>query len=377
MSVEPTRAVEVFFSYAHKDEKWRNELENQLSGLKRQGLITGWYDRKLTPGTEWASEIDMHLNTASIILLLVSPNFIASDYCYGIEMKRALERHEAGEACVIPVIVRPTDWKGTPFDKLQTLPTGGKPVTSWRDRDKAFLDIAKGIRKAVEELNTIQYKDQELTNLRQQYYNALYERWKMLDFKGIMHIDMNTPISIPLKEVFVLPDVLVGVPEYETLEREDGSGNHDNHKKKAERENLSEEEREQIEHWERVQRKEKRLKLQRENLRAVLTKNRRIVILGDPGSGKSTLLRYILLMLAEGNHELLQLPDTLSAIPLFIPLGSYAESWRLSNPGERSLKDFLPKYLHDNYLDEYIEFLQEQLKQGNVFLLLDGSSGRS
>src|SRR5258708_28318430 len=97
-------SIEIFFSYAHKDEKLREELEKQLSLLKWQGLVTSWHDRRIVAGQEWADEIDAQLNSARIILLLVSPDFIASDYCYGVEVKRAMERHEAGEALVIPII---------------------------------------------------------------------------------------------------------------------------------------------------------------------------------------------------------------------------------------------------------------------------------
>src|SRR5438132_1232015 len=102
MPGELRKAIEIFYSYSPKDEALRNMLETQLKLLERQGHITGWYDRKIVPGKEWANEIDTHLNSAHIILLLVSPDYIASDYCYGIEMKQALRRHEAGEARVIP-----------------------------------------------------------------------------------------------------------------------------------------------------------------------------------------------------------------------------------------------------------------------------------
>jgi TIR domain/CHAT domain len=145
-------AVEVFFSYAHKDERLRNQLEDHLSNLKRQDVITGWHDRKIAAGTEWKGQIDSRLESARIILLLVSANFLASDYCYDIELKRALERHEAGEARVIPIILRPCDWHTAPFGKLQALPTDTKPVTEWSSRDRAFHDISTGIRKVVEEL---------------------------------------------------------------------------------------------------------------------------------------------------------------------------------------------------------------------------------
>jgi chaperonin GroEL len=146
--------IEVFYSYAHKDEILREELEKQLSLLQWQGIITGWHDRRIGAGQEWADEIDTHLNTARIILLLISPDFMASKYCYGIEVKRAMERHEQGEALVIPVILRPVYWKSAPFGKLQALPTDAIPVTSskWHDLDEAFFNVAEGIRKTVEAL---------------------------------------------------------------------------------------------------------------------------------------------------------------------------------------------------------------------------------
>lgn len=154
--------IEVFFSYSHKDEILREELEKQLSLLKWQGLITGWYDRRIAAGQEWAEEIDAHLNTAQVVLLLVSPDFMASKYCYDIEVKRAIARHETGEAVVIPIIFRPVDWHTAPFGKLQALPKDGKPVTSWINPDEAFLDIARGIRNVIEDLNkpsSVTFKD--------------------------------------------------------------------------------------------------------------------------------------------------------------------------------------------------------------------------
>ncbi len=106
----------------------------------------------------WADEIHKRLNSAHIILLLVSPDFIDSDYCYGTEMKQAMERHERGEACVIPVILRQVYWQDMPFGKLQALPTDAKPVMSrhWFDQDEALNDVAQGIRNAIQKQNTIQ-----------------------------------------------------------------------------------------------------------------------------------------------------------------------------------------------------------------------------
>src|SRR6266487_1344924 len=142
--------VTLFYSYAHEDEALRNELEKHLHLLRRSGSITTWHDRQIVPGTDWAHTIDRHLNESSIILLLISADFLASDYCYNIEMQRALERHQRGEACVIPIIIRPVDWQHTSFAHLQCLPRDGKPVTEWGNQDAAFRDIAESLRRTIE-----------------------------------------------------------------------------------------------------------------------------------------------------------------------------------------------------------------------------------
>ena len=146
--------IEVFCSYAREDEAWMRQLEIHLSLLQRQGLLSLWHDRLLVPGEDWAKTIDDHLETASIILLFISANFLASDYCYGVEMRCALERHQAGEVCVIPIIVRPCDWKSSPFAHLQALPKDALPITSWSDADPALTDITVGIRRVLKELTS-------------------------------------------------------------------------------------------------------------------------------------------------------------------------------------------------------------------------------
>lgn len=149
---ETSQAIEVFFSYSHKDEDLRDELATHLVMMKRQGLIAAWHDRDIDAGDEWEAEILAHLNSARVILLLISNNFLASDFCYDKELLRAMERHEAKEARVIPIIIKPCDWSGAPFGKLQALPKNAKPVTKWEDRDEAFLNVAQGIRRAVQQM---------------------------------------------------------------------------------------------------------------------------------------------------------------------------------------------------------------------------------
>ena len=151
MSLERTRLAYVFFSYARQDKTLRDKLEDHLSNLKYRGLIETWHDREISAGTEWARQIDIHLDTADIILLLISSSFMASEYCYSIEMQRALERHDKKEASVIPILLRPVLFTDAPFAKLQFLPSNRKPVVNWRNRDGAFVDIALGIERVVQE----------------------------------------------------------------------------------------------------------------------------------------------------------------------------------------------------------------------------------
>ncbi|MEP7339331.1 MAG: TIR domain-containing protein [Acidobacteriota bacterium] len=147
------KSVRCFVSYSHQDESLRSSLDKHLSVLRREGIIETWHDRMISAGTEWKNELDGNLESARIVLLLVSADFIASDYCVDVEVRRALERHAAGEARVIPIILRPVNgWDKMPFGKLQALPELGKPITSWANQDEAFANVAAGIRKSVEEL---------------------------------------------------------------------------------------------------------------------------------------------------------------------------------------------------------------------------------
>jgi tetratricopeptide (TPR) repeat protein len=147
------KVLKVFYSYAHRDKKLRDELAKHLSGLQRQGIITGWYDGEITAGSEWDVQLKKHLNLSDIILLLVSPDYIASDDCYGLEMTQALERHQRGEASILPILLRSTDIQGPPFASLQFLPRDGKPIAGRRDKDDAFAKIAETLRNVIAEIS--------------------------------------------------------------------------------------------------------------------------------------------------------------------------------------------------------------------------------
>jgi internalin A len=152
--IDKNPLVKVFYSYSHKDEALKDELDTHLILMKRQGLIASWHDRCILAGQEFAQEIDTHLQSADIILLLVSVDFFASNYCYQTEMTTALEKHQKHEAVVIPIIVRAVGWQDAPFGKLTALPTDGNAVTIWSDRDTAWTNVSEGIKQVVQKITS-------------------------------------------------------------------------------------------------------------------------------------------------------------------------------------------------------------------------------
>jgi hypothetical protein len=154
-----------------------------------------WHDRKILAGDDWRGDIDSNLNVADVVTLLVSSDFLASDYCYEKETARAMERHAKEGTLVVPIIVRPCDWHDAPFGTLQAIPQDGKAVTSWTNRDEAWTDVAQRfkivIRQVIERIQTAlrveieQSENAFLTATRSPELEKLsqqqqMERWKIL-----------------------------------------------------------------------------------------------------------------------------------------------------------------------------------------------------
>lgn len=141
--------ISLVFSYSHVDEALRNELEKHLSPLKRMGKITTWHDRRIDPGLEFEHQIDHYFSEADIILLLISSDFIASDYCYQVEMTNAMERHKRGEAVVIPVISRECAWHQLPFGSIMAATIDGKPITKFASHDEGYVQVFDAVSRAI------------------------------------------------------------------------------------------------------------------------------------------------------------------------------------------------------------------------------------
>ncbi|WP_438001920.1 toll/interleukin-1 receptor domain-containing protein [Sorangium sp. So ce185] len=168
------KPIDVFISYARRDESALRELVAHLALLQRQGVLRAWHDREIDAGAHWEAEVREHLEAAQLILLLVSADFIASPSCWDVEMERAMARHAAGSARVIPILLRACDWKGAPFGHLSALPDSERPIQGRADRDEAWTDVVLGIRAALDKKNPRQhghrpnYPDLETRRLAQE-----------------------------------------------------------------------------------------------------------------------------------------------------------------------------------------------------------------
>jgi hypothetical protein len=152
MQTEPTARITIFASYAPQDTPLQRELKEHLRPLQGEGLVELWPDRDMSAGTGWEQQSSELLHAAQIILLLVSIDYLNSDYCSGVEMKQALERHERGEVRLIPILLRPCFWKSSPLSKLQVLPSNGQPVTAWANLEAAWLDVVQMLSQVVDHL---------------------------------------------------------------------------------------------------------------------------------------------------------------------------------------------------------------------------------
>src|SRR5437667_11964749 len=156
LPIKQERSIKVFIDYARRDWKWRDKLVKHLSPLEHSGEITFLQGPGPLAGTDWEDSIPILLNEADVILLLVSADFITSEHFWSKIIQIALERHKAGTARVIPIILKPALWEDTPLGQLQVLPTSAgraKPITQWRDLDAALDNVGRGIRHVVKNLD--------------------------------------------------------------------------------------------------------------------------------------------------------------------------------------------------------------------------------
>lgn len=199
--------VKVFISYSHEDKQYLNDLVKYLSNMKRQREITTWTDRDITGGSPWRNEIDENLEVAEIVLLLISPDFINSEYCFDIEMRAAMQRHEAKLARVIPVYLRVTDVKGSLIEDLQGLPNDRVPISKWSDKDEAWKNVVEGLRSSIVDflearpmVELVSPKDSSVT------FSSAHESWLDDTEVALVHRVVD---KVKLSKIYIEPDLLV------------------------------------------------------------------------------------------------------------------------------------------------------------------------
>ncbi|MEE8587242.1 MAG: toll/interleukin-1 receptor domain-containing protein [Acidobacteriota bacterium] len=143
--------LRIFVSYSIRDSSFLKELKKHADRLGKPSILDSWTDREVRTGSEWRQDLLDQLEKADLILLLVSPAFLATDYVYPVELKRALERQETGDAQLIPIILRPTDWSSAPFANLQALPSQGTAITEWENEGEAWEDVAAGLQSVLQQ----------------------------------------------------------------------------------------------------------------------------------------------------------------------------------------------------------------------------------
>jgi len=349
--------AKVFLSYAHEDEALRRALGAHLKPLERQGAVVVWHDREIRAGVDWAKEIDGRLQEADVILLLVSPDFVASDYCYEIEMDRALARHRAGEARVVPVILRPCDWQGCPFAKLAALPVDGRAVTAADNRDAAFLEVAEGLRKVVEDLR------ERRSDALYAYLQGLLEDTAYINIRGIAPSSGHARGALrqPIETLYTpLRSLDPRIPRLGNVAEGDESTALD-------------------ETW-----------IERSVLLPeLLGRHPRLLIEGQPGAGKTTFLRLVTSVLARDalgkpcpsggswRHRYLGLDDGGPApTPIFLRLADLVplleKALTTRRDDRRWILDLLDELCRQNGYTVTHGRWRKILEQGTAWLLLDG-----
>ena len=195
-------AVNVFISYSHKDEIFKDSLVEHMAGLKRSGQINEWHDRKIIAGQDWSKEISEHLESSNLILFLISSSFMNSDYCMNIEAKTALQMHKDRRAQLIPIVVRSVEWSDSELSKLQGLPKDAAAISSWPDQDEAWVNVIKGMKAHIEVFKPqTEIIPSAVVELSEETLNWLDDTEIVLT-----HPRVN---RVLLSHIFVLPDMEV------------------------------------------------------------------------------------------------------------------------------------------------------------------------
>ncbi len=214
--------VNVFISYSHKNKKQCSEMIEHLSSLEHEEIIAAWTDRDIPPGAEWAEEISKALEQADLILLLISSGFIGSKFCYSVEMKRAIERHDARTATVIPIAIADCDWGAAPFAKLQGLPPDLQPIMGVKGpkRDTVYKEVVAAIRQTAKSVAERKQSNNAGATIRmrsiEDRYHDLQQRLSEALFRSSTII---TAVNAACSDLGIAPIIRTDDPKIKAVER--------------------------------------------------------------------------------------------------------------------------------------------------------------
>ncbi len=370
--IEQNPPLRAFISFSSEDDAHRIALEKHLMILQRQGLLETWNFRKILPGSQWREEEDLAMATAEIVIALVSANFLASDYCYQVEMQKAIARDQAGEARLLPVIVSPCLWRTSPLGEYQALPKQGEPITQWTDAEAAWANVAQSISALIAQVYASGTAEKASAARAasgepeyQRYAQALQQRNGYVEIRG-MGAQVNE--RLPLDQVYTRLQVA-------------GSGREGDRKRgpKQAGEGRSGDS-------PRLSKHEAHGGLgpnRHQDLAQILAWHPHVALIGDPGSGKTTFLRFVAQMLArsllgdEGALARVGLKGK-TLFPLLVRLERLAD-FLLENPDADCEDDAVAHFLR--YLDHHQSgrayglppgYLRKRLRAGGCFVMLDG-----
>jgi TIR domain len=297
-------AKNIFISYSHKDESFRSDIEDHLSMLRRKGVISVWHDRKILAGDDWRGKIDENMDKADVVLFLISPSFLASDYCYDIEVKKAIENKESGKCQIISIIIRPCDWHDCDFSRFQAVPKDGIPISTWPNKDEAWLDAINGIKRHIAEFRPAEHIPSVLLKSDRPCVTPLTDGWIKDTEITLSHRKVS---KVNLEDIFVIPDL-----EYR-----------DTHKEEI---------------------------VKIKSARTILDNNGNYLISGEEQQGKTSLLKYYY-------RELLKL----EIMPLYLDAGTI----KTSNERQAISKPLAEQYLGFS-LDDYLSAKNRVLLIDNI-----------
>ena len=357
------QAMRIFVSYSHADSAARKVLTEHLSQLQRAGSVAVWHDRCLSGGDEWRGVIDDNLEAAHLVVLLVTRSFLNSGYCNDVELKRAMERHENGSARVLPVIVKPCAWENAPFAALTAVPTDGKPISKWRDRDEAWTIVTREIARLTGGIAagstpaSASSKRVLPTADPTRYLTWLRDQHAYLDIRGM---GAQVAERTELARVYTRLSVSGSVPRESRPSR--------TRSRKGTTPQLHE---------------ENATRDSRRELHEVLADAPHAALVGDPGSGKTTFLRFVAQMLArahQGDSGAMERAGLAgdAPFPIFVRLSQFATY--LSSHEDASIPDDAEEHFC-RYLDHLLagdphglppRYLRDRMHAGGCMLLCDG-----